>query len=251
MIRLATPPRALLRAAGRAIAEFDMIRPGDRILLGLSGGKDSLSLLHVLAHLQRHAPIDFELAAVTIDPLADGFRPAPLGPWLAARGVRWFHVREPIVELAERHMDNDSYCAFCARMRRGLMYRTCRAHGYNVLALGQHLDDLAESFLMSAFRGGRLQTMKAHYRVDAGDLRVIRPLVYARERQLADFARAAELPVIVENCPSCFAQPTERQHMKALLAAEEQRNPRLFQTLRTTLRPLMAADRPAPDAPHA
>ncbi len=244
MTALATPPRALLRAAGRAIADFGMIRAGDRILLGLSGGKDSLSLLHVLAHLQRHAPVDFELAAVTIDPLAGTYSPAPLGPWLAERGIRWFHVREPIVELAGKHMDNDSYCAFCARMRRGLMYKTCRAHGYNVLALGQHLDDLAESFLMSAFHGGRLQTMKAHYRVDAGDLRVIRPLVYARERQLRDFARQAGLPVIEENCPSCFAMPTQREHMKRLLAEEERHNPRLFKTLRTTLLPLMREGMP-------
>jgi tRNA 2-thiocytidine biosynthesis protein TtcA len=138
-------------------------------------------------------------------------------------------------------MDNDSYCAFCSRMKRGVMYGAARRHGYNVLALGQHLDDLAESFMLSAFHGGRLKTMKAHYRIDAGDLRVIRPLVYVRERQTVAFAREAGLPVIPENCPGCFNMPTQRMHMKALLASQEQAIPQLFKTLLATMRPLMAA----------
>jgi tRNA 2-thiocytidine biosynthesis protein TtcA len=161
--------------------------------------------------------------------------------------VPYHYQREPILELATEHMDNDSYCAFCARMRRGVMYSTARRHGYNVLALAQHLDDLAESFLMSAFHGGRLQTMKAHYVTDAGDLRVIRPLVYVRERQTAAFAQQAGLPVIVENCPACFDMPTQRQQMKMLLGEQERLNPRLFKTLLSTLRPLMAKGLPETD----
>lgn len=234
------PPKSLLRLAGQAIADFDMIRAGDRVLLGLSGGKDSLTLLHVLMHLQRHAPIRFELGAVTVDPQSESFDPRPLIPYMQGLGVRYFYREEPILALATEHMDNDSYCAFCARMRRGVMYSTARQEGYNVLALAQHLDDLAESFLMSAFHGGRLNTMKAHYVVDAGDLRVIRPLVYARERQTAEFARSAGLPVIQENCPACFDMPTQRQHMKELLAREEQANPRLFKSLLGAMRPLMS-----------
>jgi tRNA 2-thiocytidine biosynthesis protein TtcA len=184
--------------------------------------------------------VRFELEAVTIDPMSADFDPSPLKDYLPTLGVSYHYVQEPIVELAERHMGKPSFCAFCARMRRGLMYQTARRAGCNVLALAQHLDDLAESFLMSAFRGGRLATMKAHYLNDAGDVRIIRPLAYARERQLAEFARSASLPVIVENCPACFAKPTERAHMKSLLASEEQRNPQLFRALLTTLRPLMA-----------
>ena len=233
------PPRSLLRATGRALADFGMIRDGDRLLLGLSGGKDSLSLLHVLEHFRRHAPIRFEFGCVTIDPMSDSFDPSPLKPYLVALGVDYHYVEEPIVSLAESKLSNDSYCAFCARMKRGLMYRTCREHGYNVLVQAQHLDDLAESFLMSAFHGGQLRTMKAHYRIDAGDLRMIRPFVYVRERQLRDFAANAGLPVIAENCPACFAMPTRREHMKQLLAREERETPNLFKTLRTTLLPLM------------
>ena len=245
MTKPITPPRSLLRAAGRAIADFGMIRDGDRILLGLSGGKDSLSLLHLLLHFQRHAPVDFSVGTVTIDPMSDDYSPQPLIPYLESLGVTYFYVEEPIVKLAGEHMDNDSWCAFCARMKRGLMYKTLRENNYNVLALGQHLDDLAESFLMSAFFGGKLKTMKAHYIIDDGDLRVIRPLVYARERQLRDFAESAALPVIAENCPACFAMPTQREHMKQLLAREEQQNPNLFKTLKTTLLPLMREGLPA------
>ncbi len=236
---LITPPKSLLRAVGKAIGDYDLIRPGDRILLGLSGGKDSLSLLHILRHFQRRAPVRFELAAVTIDPQSGAFDPSPLIPYMESLGIPYFYVREPIMTLAETHMENNSYCAFCSRMKRGLMYKTAREQGYNVLALAQHLDDLAESFLMSAFHGGKLKTMKAHYRIDAGDLRVIRPLVHARERQTADFAKAAALPVIMENCPACFDMPTQREHMKQLLRSEEGNNPNLFKSLSTAMQPLI------------
>jgi len=237
-----TPPKSLQRLAGRAIADYNMIRDGDRILLGLSGGKDSLTLLHILIRLQRHAPISFQLGIITIDPQSDSFDPSPLKPYIQSLGLDHYFVSEPIVDLADKHMHGDSYCAWCARMRRGLMYKTARDNNYNVLALAQHLDDLAESFLMSAFHGGKLKTMKAHYTNDDGDIRIIRPLVYARERQMAEFAHQAELPVIIENCPACFDKPSQRQHMKALLANEEKGNKTLFSSLLSTMRPIIEKD---------
>ena len=239
------PPKALLRPVGRAVARYGMIADGDRVLLGLSGGKDSLSLLQVLLHLQRHAPVRFTVAAVTVDPRIPGFDPSPLRDWMAALGVPYFYESEDLQAQAQAHMSHDSFCSFCARIKRGIMYRVARDAGCNVLALAQHLDDLAESFLMSAFNEGRLQTMKAHYRVDAGDLRVIRPLVWVRERQLADFAAAAGLPVVPDSCPACFSMPTQRAHMKDLLAREEAANPNLFRILRKTLEPLMERGLPA------
>ena len=144
------------------------------------------------------------------------------------------------MEQAKQNMTNDSFCAYCSRMKRGVMYDAARKNGYNVLALAQHLDDLAETFLMSAFHGGKLRTMQAHYLNDAGDVRVIRPLVYARERQLRDFAAAAQLPVIRDNCPACFSMPMQRQHLKTLLGTEESNNKGLFKSLLSTLKPLMA-----------
>jgi len=233
------PPKSLLRQVGRAIADYRMINAGDRVLLGLSGGKDSLSLLHILLHLQRHAPLRFDVGVATVDPQVEGFDLEPLRAYLAALDVPYFLQAEPIMARAQAHMGNPSYCAFCSRMKRGVLYATARREGYNVLALAHHLDDLAETFLMSAFHGGTLRTMRANYLNDAGDVRVIRPLVYARERQTADFAHGAGLPVIRDNCPACFRMPTQRWHMKQLLATQEQSNKYLFKSLLSTLRPLL------------
>ena len=233
------PPKSLLRRVARAIADFDMIRDGDRILLGVSGGKDSLSLLLILRHLKTYAPVRFDLGVITVDPEVEGFDPSSLTDYYDALGVPWFYRRQPIMEEARERLQGDSFCAYCARMKRGIMYSTCREHGYNVLALAQHLDDLAESFLMSAFHQGRLETMKAHYLIDAGDLRVIRPLVYARETQTAAFAAAADLPVVPDSCPACFSAPTQRAYMKSLLAREERAHAHLFANLLHAMRPLM------------
>lgn len=232
-------PKKLRKLTGKAIGDYRMIKEGDKILLGLSGGKDSLSLLHLLLHFQRHAPIKFELAAMTVDPQSGEFDPSPMIPYLKSLNVKYFYVKEPILEMADSHMQGDSYCSFCARIKRGVMYSTARKHGYNVLTLAQHLDDLAESFLMSAFHGGKLKTMKAHYVNDEGDLRIIRPLVYVREKELADFSTQQELPVIMENCPACFSKPTQREHMKQLLAKEEKSAQHLFGNLLSTMKPLM------------
>jgi tRNA 2-thiocytidine biosynthesis protein TtcA len=236
--RFITPPKPLLRLAGKAIADFQMINAGDRILVGVSGGKDSLSLLHILYYFQRHAPIRFEFAAVTVDPQVEGFEPATLKPYMQALGIPYFFRSQAILEQAKEHIQGDSFCAYCSRMKRGIIYNTARAEGYNTIALAQHLDDLAESFLMSAFHGGRLQTMKANYRIRSNDLRVIRPLVYVRERQTADFARAAGLPVVPDSCPACFRMPATRVHMKLLLAQEEKDNRNVFKSLLQAMRPL-------------
>lgn len=233
------PPKSLLRKVGRAIADYAMIRDGDRVLLGVSGGKDSLSLLLILRHLQTYAPVRFELGVITVDPEVEGFDPSSLTAYYDTLGLPWHYRSQPIMEEARTRLDGDSFCAYCARMKRGIMYSTCREHGYNVLALAQHLDDLAESFLMSAFHQGRLGTMKAHYTIDAGDLRVIRPLVYVRETQTTAFADAAQLPVVPDSCPACFTAPTQRAHTKTLLAREERAHPNLFANLLSAMRPLM------------
>ncbi|MBU0499711.1 MAG: tRNA 2-thiocytidine biosynthesis TtcA family protein [Gammaproteobacteria bacterium] len=218
-----------------------MIREGDRVLLGVSGGKDSLSLLQILKHLHSYAPIRFDLGVLTVDPEVEGFDPGPLKGYYDRIGVPWFYEQQPILEQAQEHMDGDSFCAYCSRMKRGIMYRLCRQQGYNVLALGQHLDDLAESLLMSLFHGGQLRTMKAHYFNKVGDIRIIRPLVYVRENQTAAFAKQAGLPLIPDSCPACFRMPTQREHMKQLLAQEERLNDQLFASLLHAMRPLLTA----------
>lgn len=236
------PPKSLLSKVGRAIADFGMIRDGDRILLGVSGGKDSLTLLHVLSHLRRYAPVKFDLGVITVDPEVEGFDPRSLTAYYDRLGVPWLYEAQPIMENAKAQMDGDSFCAYCSRMKRGIMYSACRREGYNVLALAQHLDDLAESLLMSLFHGGQLRTMKACYVNRDGDIRIIRPLAYARETQTAAFAAAADLPVVPDSCPACFSAPTQRQHMKLLLAQEEKANKQLFASLLRAMRPLMTED---------
>ena len=233
------PPKSLLRRVGRAIADFSMIRDQDRILLGVSGGKDSISLLQILKHLQTYAPVRFELGVITVDPEVDGFDPQPLTSYYERIGVPYHYISQPILAQAKEHMDGDSFCSYCSRMKRGIMYNACREHGYNVLALGQHLDDLAESLLLSIFHGGQLRTMKAHYLNDAGDIRIIRPLVYCRETQTGAFGRESALPIIADSCPACFSAPTRREHMKQLLAREERENKHLFSNMLHAMKPLM------------
>lgn len=241
------PSRPILAATGRAIGDYDMIRNGDRILLGLSGGKDSLTLLHTLHHLQQKAPVKFELMAATVDPQSPEFDPSPLKAYCAALGVAYFYDSQPIVANAEKTLtkESDSFCAYCSRMRRGILYRVAREQGCNVVALAQHADDLAESLLMSMFFGGKLRTMQAHYLNDAGDLRLIRPFIYVRERQTRDFAAANGLPVIFENCPACFSKPQQRYAMKHLLAEQEKLHPRLFASLSTAMKSAMGTPPPA------
>ena len=237
--RFIKPPKSLLRKIGRAIADFGMIRDGDRILLGVSGGKDSLTLLHLLGHLQSYAPVKFKLGVITVDPEVEGFDPHALMDYYDTLGVKWHYEEQPIMQQARENMDGDSFCSYCSRMKRGIMYSTCRREGYNVLALAQHLDDLAESLLMSIFHGGQLRTMKAHYTNRKGDIRIIRPLVYARESLTSAFAENAGLPVIADSCPACFSMPTQRVKMKQLLAQQEKSNPQLFANMLHAMKPIM------------
>jgi selenocysteine lyase/cysteine desulfurase/tRNA(Ile)-lysidine synthase TilS/MesJ len=238
--QLPVPGWKVMRAIGQAIHDWNMIEDGDRLVIGLSGGKDSLTLLFALLDLQRRAPIKFTVSAATVDPQTPSFDPSPLIPYLASLGVTYHFLSEPIVErAAQGRLQGDSLCSFCSRMKRGLLYTCCREHGYNKLVLGQHLDDLAESFIMSTLHNGQVRTMKANYRIEAGDVSVIRPLLYVREHQTKEFALAAQLPVINENCPACFEEPKERHRVKKMLAREEALAPEIFANMKTSLLPLM------------
>ncbi|XP_068082911.1 uncharacterized protein [Anabrus simplex] len=237
------PPKAIWKPAVEALQEFDMIRDGDRVMVCLSGGKDSLSLLHTLHQYQFYARskgIHFMLGAATVDPGSTAYDPRPLIPYLAALGVPYLYEEQSILEQAKALDKCKSVCSFCSRMKRGRLYAAARANGYNVLALGQHLDDLSESFLMSVFHNGRLRSMKAHYYIRERDLRVIRPFVYVREKNLRQFAESRNLPIIPENCPACFEAPKERHRSKQLLAQQEILFPKLFWSLRSALHPLIS-----------
>ncbi|XP_006814971.1 uncharacterized protein LOC100377968 [Saccoglossus kowalevskii] len=244
--RFHAPPKNLFKPAVQALEEYNMIENGDKVLVCLSGGKDSLSLLHTLRQYQFYASkkgIDYSLGAVTVDPQTPSFDPSPLKDYLKALNVPYFYEEQGIIEQAKQLAVCESICSFCSRMKRGRIYACARREGYNVLAMGQHLDDLTESFLMSAFHNGLLRTMKANYSVKEGDLRVIRPLVYVRETDTRSFAEQVKLPVIAENCPACFEAPKERHRTKQLLAAQELLFPDLYQSLLTAMKPLMSKNR--------
>jgi len=234
------PIKKIMAPVKRAVMEFGMIKDGDRLLLGLSGGKDSLTLLHVLHSLQTSSrlPFNFEFGACTVDPQTDAYDPTPLINYCKQLGVPYYFESQNIIETAMT-CQASSICSWCSRMKRGILYNVARRHGYNVLVLGQHLDDCAESFIMSILHNGYLRTMKAHYTIDEGDLRVIRPLTYVREKELKMFAREHLLPVINENCPACFEMPKERARVKTLLSNQEHLFPDLYHSLETAMRPLM------------
>ena len=232
-------PKKISQLVGEASKDFDMLHPNDRILVCVSGGKDSLTLLHVMLNIRRKIPFKIDVGAMTVDPMSEDFDPSPLIDYMKSLGVPYFFESDKILDNAKKSLQNDSICSFCARMKRGIIYNCARREKYNVVALGQHLDDIAESFLMSVFHNGILRTMKANYLNDKGDIRIIRPLIYCREKLFKDFALKANLPVIQENCPACFQNPKERQRMKVLLAQQENLFPSLFNSLQKAMIPLM------------
>lgn len=242
-LRFHNPPKEIFKPAVECMEEFHMIEDGDRVLLCLSGGKDSLSMLHIIRQYQFYAGkknVSFEFGAMTVDPQSAGYDPSPLIGYCKSLGVPYHYEEQDIIGMASKLPVCESICSFCSRMKRGRIYSCARREKYNVVALGQHLDDIAESFLMSTFHNGFLRSMKANYTVTEGDLRVIRPLIYVREKNLRLFAEKVRLPVIPENCPACFEAPKERHRMKQLLAHQEVLFPNLFQSLRTALHPLIS-----------
>jgi len=240
------PPPKMMRFITQAMIQWDMVQEGDRLLLGLSGGKDSLSLLHCLLEFQRKLPIKFEIEVCTIDPMTPSFDPSPLIPYVEGLGLKYHYIKDDIVERAASSGKDgktvSSLCAFCARMKRGNLYTCARENKCNKLVLAQHLDDCAESFLMSIMHNGFIRTMKANYKINAGDVSVIRPLVYCRESLMTEFAKSANLPVINENCPACFEEPKERARMKKLLSREETLYPNLYDHIRRALIPILHDD---------
>ena len=240
------PPPKMMRYITKACLEWNMIEEGDRLLLGLSGGKDSLSLLHCLLEFQRKLPIKFDIEVCTVDPMTTSFDPSPLIPYVESLGLKYHYVRDEIVARANTSGKDgqvvSSLCSFCARMKRGVLYTTARKNNCNKLVLAQHLDDCAESMFMSVMHNGFLRTMKAHYRINAGDVSVIRPMAYCRESLMTTFAKEANLPVINENCPACFEEPKERARIKKLLSREETLYPNLYDNIRRALIPLMHDD---------
>jgi tRNA 2-thiocytidine biosynthesis protein TtcA len=219
--------KRLHRQAGQAIADYTMIQGGDKVMVCLSGGKDSYGLLDILMNLQARAPVAFELIAVNLDQKQPGFPEHVLPDYLTRIGVPFSIVKRVIPE-------GRTMCSLCSRLRRGVLYRVASELGATKIALGHHRDDILETFFLNLFHGGQLKTMPPKLVSDDGRHVVIRPLAYCEERDLAAYAEEKQFPIIP--CTLCGSQENlQRKAVKAMLREWEKRHPGRVETLFTAL----------------
>lgn len=205
-----------------------MIQPEDRLLVGVSGGKDSLVLLHVLREIQEKTPFRFSMISATFDPGFASFGAAETADYCRSLGVEHHTVPFPMKSFLEEKGNPESPCVLCSRMRRGCLYTFAREHGCNKLVLGQHMDDVIVSFLISLSRGEGLTTMGPNVSSEDGSLRVIRPLIYARESLVAEAAASLELPLRGEcEYKQYLSENGIRSYFRSLLDEMEQRIPNI------------------------
>ncbi|MBI4912939.1 MAG: tRNA 2-thiocytidine(32) synthetase TtcA [Acidobacteria bacterium] len=211
--------RRLRRRVGTAVADFDLIQDGDRILVALSGGKDSWALLELLTSLRRRAPIHFDLEGATVDPGFPGFQPDRVAEECERRGVV-HHLLPAAIDQMVRGKPEELPCIICSRLRRGVLYSFAKRRGFNKIALGHHLDDLLETLLINLFFEGRLSTMPLRLTSDDGANVVIRPLATCEEADLQRFAWLKGYPIVPCGCPLCGASSLEsrRRQAKELVA---------------------------------
>jgi tRNA 2-thiocytidine biosynthesis protein TtcA len=227
--------KRLRRQVGEAIADFDMIRGGDKVMVCLSGGKDSYALLDILLSLKSHAPVDFELVAVNLDQKHPGFPVHVLPDYLTSIGVPFRIVEQDTYSVVKRVIpEGKTMCSLCSRLRRGALYRVARQIGATRIALGHHRDDILETFFLNLFHGGRLKAMPPKLVSDDGQHIVIRPLAYCKEQDLEDYARLRQFPIIP--CNLCGSQDNlQRQVVKDMLRDWESRFPGRLETMFASL----------------
>lgn len=227
--------KRLRRNVGRAIQDFNMIEEGDRVMVCLSGGKDSYTLLDILLNLQRSAPVNFELIAVNLDQKQPGFPKHVLPDYLDKLGIPFQIIEKDTYSVVKQVIpEGKTTCSLCSRLRRGILYNFAEQQGMTKIALGHHRDDIIETLFLNLFYGGRLQTMPPKLLSDDGKHVVIRPLLYCREQDIEQYAAARQFPLIP--CNLCGSQQNlQRKAIKDLLRCWEKQSPGRLESIFASL----------------
>ena len=228
--------KRLRREMGQAIADYNMIEDGDRIMVCLSGGKDSYTMLDILLNLRHNAPSHFDVLAVNLDQKQPGFPEHILPEYLESIGVQYRVIEQDTYSVVKRVIpEGKTTCGLCSRMRRGALYAYAEEHGYNKIALGHHRDDILETFFLNMFHGGQLKAMPAKLKSDNGKHIVIRPLAYSREKDIEEFSELKGYPIIP--CNLCGSQTNlQRVQMKAMLNQWDKDFPGRVETIFNSLK---------------
>ncbi len=223
--------KRLRRNAGKAIIDFNMIEDGDKVMVCLSGGKDSYAMLEVLLHLQKTAPIHFDIVAVNLDQKQPGFPEDVLPNYLSEKGVPFHIIEEDTYSVVTALTpEGKSTCSLCSRLRRGNLYSYAKENGVDKIALGHHRDDIVETLFLNMFHGGQLKAMPPKLLSDDGENVVIRPLAYCKEKDLEDYAQIKGFPIIP--CNLCGSQENlQRQVVKSMLQNWEKEHPGRIETI--------------------
>jgi len=235
MLKTTKLENELARELGRCIADFELIQDGDRIMVCMSGGKDSYTMLHLLERARKKAPISFSLLAVHLDQGHPGYDGAPLRTWLESHGYEHRILREDTYSIVTEHVpEGKTYCAMCSRLRRGVLYNAAQALGCNKIALGHHRDDAIETLLLNLMFTGQLKSMPPKLVSDDERNVVIRPLLYASEPKIAELAAELAFPILP--CDLCGSQDNlMRKQVKQLLATLELSAPRVKESILAAL----------------